>query len=48
MLLTDEQLEKFRQIYQRNTGYEISRAEAYEKAVKLIRLIEIIVRPEKN
>jgi hypothetical protein len=38
-------LEKFRALYLRRFGREISREEAYEQGVKLIRLVELIYRP---
>lgn len=44
-MLSDEQVSKFQTIYKNRFGREISREEAYEKGVKLIRLIELIYKP---
>lgn len=44
-MLSDEQITKFLTLYKNRFGNEISREEAYEKGVKLIRLLEIIYQP---
>lgn len=44
-MLSDEQIKKFQTLYKNRFGKEISREEAYEQGVKLIRLIEIIYKP---
>ena len=44
-MLTDEQITKFQTIYKNRFGREISREEAYEKGVVLLRLIELIWTP---
>ncbi len=44
-MLSDEQITKFQNIYKDYYGKEISREEAYEQGVKLLRLIELIYRP---
>lgn len=44
-MLSDEQITKFQTLYSNRFGKEISRDEAYEKGVKLIRLIELIYKP---
>lgn len=44
-MLSDEQITKYQAIYKRRFGVEISRKEAYEQGIKLIRLIEIIYQP---
>lgn len=44
-MLTDEQIIKFQTLYKNRFGKEISRAAAYEKGIKLIRLIELIYKP---
>lgn len=44
-MLSDQQVEKFRTLYKNRFGKEISREAAYEKGVKLIRLMEIIYKP---
>lgn len=44
-MLSDEQLKTFTTIYKNRFGKDISREEAYEKGVKLIRLVELIYKP---
>lgn len=44
-MLSDEQIRKYQEIYKNRFGKEISREEAYEQGVKLIRLIEITYKP---
>lgn len=44
-MLSDERIAKFQLLYQRRFGREISREDAYEQGVKLIRLLEIIYKP---
>ena len=44
-MLTDEQIIKFQALWKNRFGKEISREEAYEKGVKLIRLVELIYKP---
>jgi hypothetical protein len=44
-MLSDKQITKFQNIYKDYYGKEISREEAYEQGVKLLRLIELIYRP---
>ena len=44
-MMSDERIKKFQTLYKNRFGKEISREEAYEKGVKLIRLIQIIYRP---
>ena len=45
MVLSDEQIVSFQMLYKSKFGKEISRAEACEKGIKLIRLIELIWKP---
>lgn len=45
MLLTDKQIAKFQAIYKARFGKEISRAEALEKGIKLLRMMQIIYKP---
>ena len=45
MILTDEQVAEFQNIYRRKFGMEISREEAYEKGARLVRLMKIILKP---
>jgi len=44
-MLSHEQITKFQTLYQNRFGKKISREEAYEQGVKLIRLIELIYKP---
>ena len=44
-MLSDEQITKFQTLYRNRFGEEISREEAYEQGVKLIRLVELIYKP---
>lgn len=44
-MLSDEQIKKFQTLYKNRFGKEISRDEAYEKGVKLLRLVELIYKP---
>ena len=45
MQLTPEQVARFQAIYKAKFGQEISREQAYEQGVKLVRLMEIIYKP---
>jgi hypothetical protein len=45
MILSEEYITKFQTLYKDHFGEEIGREEAYEKGVKLIRLIEIVYQP---
>ncbi|MFA6532992.1 MAG: hypothetical protein WCT22_03270 [Patescibacteria group bacterium] len=40
-MLTDVQIIEFQRLYQKCFGREISRQEAYEQGVKLVRLFEL-------
>ena len=44
-MLTDEQVKKFQDIYRKRFGKEISKADALEKGIKLVRLMEIVYKP---
>ncbi len=44
-MLSDEQIKKFQAIYRNRFGTEISKEKAYEKGVKLVRLMELIYKP---
>lgn len=44
-MLSDEQISKFQILYKTRFGKEISREEALEKGIKLVRLIELICKP---
>ncbi len=45
IMLSHEQITKFQMLYKNRFGKEISREEAYEQGVKLIRLVELIYKP---
>lgn len=44
MQLTDEHIEEFRMLYRKRFGKDISKDEALEKGLRLIRLIEVVSR----
>ena len=44
-MLSDEQITKYQTLYKNRYGKEISREEAYEKGIKLMRLVEITYKP---
>ena len=44
-MLSEEQIKKFQTLYKNRFGKKMSRKEAYEKGVKLVRLIELIYKP---
>jgi hypothetical protein len=43
--LTEEEIRKFQEIHKTRFGREITPEEAYEKGVKLVRLMELIYQP---
>lgn len=45
MVLDDEQITKFQTLYKSRFGKEVGREEAYEKGIKLMRLVELIYQP---
>ena len=45
IMLSEEQITKFQTLYKNRFGKKISREEAYEQGVKLIRLVELIYKP---
>ena len=45
MVLTDADIEKFQALYRSEFGMEISAEEAYEKGIKLVRLMSAVYRP---
>ena len=45
MQLTNEQVAKFQAIYKAKFGLEISREQAYEQGIKLVRLMQLVYRP---
>lgn len=46
--LTDEQISEFQRLYKKHYGVDISRDEATEKGVKLIKLIKWVYTPDKG
>lgn len=44
-MISKEHLEKFKEIYKKEFGKEISDEDALEQATKLLRLVEIIYKP---
>ncbi len=44
-MISNEQLTKFRELYKKHFGEEISIEEAYQSAAKLLRLVELIYKP---
>ena len=44
MLLSDAQITEFQQLYKEHFGVELTKAQALEKGLRLIRLIEIMSR----
>jgi len=45
MLLTPNQIARFQEIYQKRFGKTLSREEALEKGIKLVRLMQIVYKP---
>ena len=45
MVLSDNAISKFQAIYKARFGKEISREEAVEKGIKLLRLVELVYKP---
>jgi hypothetical protein len=45
MVISDKQIEKFQEIYRNYYGSEISKEEAYEQGMKLIRMLKVIYHP---
>ena len=45
MVLLDEDIIKFQALYKSEFGMEISREDAYEKGIKLLRLMSIVYKP---
>lgn len=46
MQLSDENIETFRGLHLKKFGVEITKAEAMEKGIRLVRLFEIILKHE--
>ena len=45
MVLSDEDITKFQALYRNELGIEISREDAYEKSIKLLRLMSSVYKP---
>lgn len=45
MVLTDEDIAKFQALYKSEFGMEISKEDAYEKGIKLFRLMSAVYKP---
>jgi hypothetical protein len=45
MVLTDADIQRFQALYRSEFGMEISAEEAYEKGIKLVRLMSAVYRP---
>ena len=45
MVLSDKDIVAFQALYKSKFGMEISREDAYEKGIKLLRLVSIIYKP---
>ena len=44
-MLSDEQIKKYQMLHKNRFGEEISREQAYERGVKLLRILESIYKP---
>lgn len=44
-MISDEQIQSFQTLWKNRFGIEITREEAYEKGVKLLRLVELVYKP---
>lgn len=45
MVLSDEDIAKFQALHKSRYGTEISKEEAYEQGIKLVRLLSLIYKP---
>ena len=45
MVLSDEDIAKFQDLYKSHFGKEISKEDAYEQGIKLVRLLSIVYKP---
>ena len=48
MALSDEKIKEFQELYKEYFGVEISKEDARENGIKLLRLISIIYRPKPD
>ena len=44
-MISEERLDKFKQLYKKRFNIELSNQDALEKATKLLRIIEIVYKP---
>jgi len=45
MKLTDEQITQFQTLYKKHFGADISKEQAHEEGIKLVRLMQLIYKP---
>lgn len=45
MVLSEEDIKKFQVIYKEQFGIEITKEDAYEKGIKLLRLLSLVYKP---
>jgi hypothetical protein len=48
MQLTASQINKFKEIWKKQFGVEISEKEAKEQGLKMVRLVEAVLKPEND
>jgi hypothetical protein len=44
-VLSDEQIRKFQELYQKRFGKQISKEDALEGGLKLVRLVQLVYQP---
>ena len=44
MILTDKNIQSFQNLYFKKFGFKIKKEDAYERGIKLVRLVEIILK----
>ena len=44
-MISEGMVKKFRKLYKEKFGKEISKKEAYEQGIKLLKLVQVIYRP---
>jgi hypothetical protein len=45
MVLSDEDILKFQALYKKEFGVEISKEDAYEEGIKILKLVSIVYKP---
>lgn len=45
MALSDDDIRKFQEVYKEQFGKEISKEDAYEQGIKLLRLMAVVYQP---